>query len=499
MNREDMFSALGGIDDQYLLEACSFEVRQRKKRARILQMILPAAALMAVLFSLLLTLPLLTRSGESPFLPSKDGVEENPLPSPDAPPPVYSEGLVYEKYEDHAVIVQLQGDGKVAKIPQFLDNLPVTKVELSEGTVPQNYTVISFNGETLEALTLPKNKEMTLELGKNVTHINPVALLNASLTAVTVNESNPVYASFMGILYSKDLSVLIACPSGLKATKLTNEGLFAEEHHVRIPEETRTIADRAFKGNRNLIDVTLPEGIVSIGASAFESCAALRSATLPLSLENVSRNAFEKAPDLGYLHYAGTAEQLSALDTVLPIGCQVYYPLPKTDPYFESNTFIRFFMEAEEGMALFSPFHFLPCDWGIEVDGYYPVTDEDISTLEDLRTHLLKYFDKELVDSVLEKDAQSEEPIFIEIDGALYMMPPDPSVSYADGQRQYSFAENEDGSISVTVRVNVPGTVANICVDCTYLISFTEEGYCFAESFVLPIEKWYPLYLVNAQ
>lgn len=504
MNREELFSALNGIKEEYLNEASSYELRRRQRRARILRIALPAAAVVAMLaMTTVATLPFLTRPSKPLVTDPPSVLDQNPQPAPDVPPPQYSEGLVYEKREDHAVIVQLQGDGQVAHIPQFLDNLPVTKVELSEGTIPQNYTTLSFNGEMLEALTLPKNQEMTLNIGKNVTMIHPSSLMNTSLTAVVVDEENPTYASYKGILYSKDLTELIACPAGLQATSLSNSGgheiLNVEKDVIQIPDETVKIGDRAFKNNVNLIDITLPEGISDIGRAAFENCVALRSLTLPSSIENISKDVFNNAANLGYLHYPKGKEAFLDLDIILPIGCQVYYPLAESDPDLDIAPFIKFFTEAEECIAWFSRFHFIPCDGGSEVDGYYPVTMEGVSTLAELRAYLEKYFDQKLLDSLFEENANSDEPVFKEIDGALYMMPADIPVSYTDGERQYSLTDNKDGTISVTVRVNVPGTVANICVDSNYLIVCTENGYCFAEGFILPVEKWYPLYLVNSQ
>lgn len=500
MNREEMFSALGGISEEFLNEAYFFEARRQQKRARILRIMIPAAALIGILMATFLTLPLLTK--QSPPLSS---LPENPStylpPVADVPPPQYSEGLVYQKHEDHAVIVQLQGDGQVAHIPQFLDNLPVTKVELSPGTLPQNYKTLSFNGEKLESLTLPSNQELTLNIGQNVTYINPEALLNTSLTAVEVAETNTVYASYQGILYTKDLTCLVACPSGLAANKLTNDGqeiLNTPKGTVRIPTQTVKIADNAFKNNSHFIDITLPDGITHIGTSAFEGCKSLRSMSLPSSLEKIAENAICDAPTLGYLHFPGNIDSFLELNVTLPIGCQVYYPLAQSTPDLDVEPFIKFFEEAEECVAWFSRFHFIDCDWSNDLNGYYPVTMDGVSTMAELRSYLENYFEKKLLNNIFKENDYSEEPVFTEIDGILYMMPSDLPVAYTDGKRQYSFTENEDGSISVTVRVNVPGTVANICVDTTYLIVTTEDGYCFAENFLLPVEKWYPLYLVDA-
>lgn len=66
-----------------------------------------------------------------------------------------------------------------------------------------------------------------------------------------------------GVLFSPDKSILIAFPPGLKLEKYD------------IPEGTTLIAERAFKQNPYLKEISIPKTIVRIQDYAFESCASL--------------------------------------------------------------------------------------------------------------------------------------------------------------------------------------------------------------------------------
>ena len=503
MKREEMFEVLNGIDEKYLNEADGFALRKRRRSAQIIRIVLPIAASLALMTILTLgALPFLTGD----HLPAGTGDELHPplslLPLPNDPPPQYSENIVYQKYEDHAVIIQFQGNGQVAEVPKELGKLPVTKVELPQDQ-PLNYDVIHFNGSRLESLTLPSGHDLTLEIGKDVEVINPSALHNTSLSSVKVHKDNALYASFGGILYSSDFKTLIACPAGLHAEKL----YFGEQNPVKgesnaplgaLAPQTTVIADEAFKNCTHLVDVDVRDGVLSIGRAAFEGCTALRSLSLPQSLQTVGKDALKGCEHLGYLHYPASNASFRKLSLVLPLGCQVYFPLPESDPALDSEALVALFEKAEGHIAWFSTFHMIPCDSAGAVDGYFPVALQGVSTMAELKALLEESFDKELVDSILAYDSQSEKPYFKELDGKLYVKPRDISMAYDDGERQYSFIKNADGTITVRVRVTVPDTVACICSDTTYLLCYTEEGYRFTERFPLPVECWYPLYLIES-
>lgn len=81
----------------------------------------------------------------------------------------------------------------------------------------------------------------------------------SSLTDIHVDTGNPNYASSEGILYSKDLTKLICCPSG-KSGK------------VVIPDQVRTIGWRAFDACGSLNSVVIPNTVSEFERDAFTEC-----------------------------------------------------------------------------------------------------------------------------------------------------------------------------------------------------------------------------------
>lgn len=76
------------------------------------------------------------------------------------------------------------------------------------------------------------------------------------VTAFTVSEGNACYAERDGVLFSKDLSVLYACPKGKPEMRYT------------VPDTVIEIADHAFSESR-LGSITIGEGVKKVGKLSF--------------------------------------------------------------------------------------------------------------------------------------------------------------------------------------------------------------------------------------
>jgi len=161
------------------------------------------------------------------------------------------------------------------------------------------------------------------------------ALGNNRLNWISVADDNPIYTSLDGILYSKDMKTLVACPESPQKTlyvwddyevttelnavivpdTVTTIGSYAFTtcyiDTVILPDSVTEIEDWAFHGSTiwtidlpdsvtdigsyafaftNLIWVKLPEALTQVDSSCFEWCEFLEAIIIP---ENVSVDKFD--------------------------------------------------------------------------------------------------------------------------------------------------------------------------------------------------------------
>ena len=121
---------------------------------------------------------------------------------------------------------------------------------------------------------------MTLRIPSSVTGIGTDAFAQCTgLTAITVDASNPAYASQDGVLFNGDRTTLILCPIG-------------KTGEYRIPCSVTNISDSAFNGCAGLTQVVIPDGVANIGNYAFSGCTSLPRAIIPESVATIGEYAF---------------------------------------------------------------------------------------------------------------------------------------------------------------------------------------------------------------
>jgi len=151
-----------------------------------------------------------------------------------------------------------------------------------------------YNG-TVTDVVIPANLGIT-EIGKDafarakitsvvipagVTTIGERAFLWCeSLTAITVDKTNPAYTSVDGVLFNKAKTTLVQYPIG------------KQEKSYKIPSGVKQIGNSAFSGCKNLIAITIPAGVTAIGESAFYTCENLTSVTIPIGVTSIGDYAF---------------------------------------------------------------------------------------------------------------------------------------------------------------------------------------------------------------
>lgn len=154
-----------------------------------------------------------------------------------------------------------------------------------------------------------------------------------SLQEVVVDEDNPIYTSVDGLLYSKDLTELIAVPSGLPIKKfVVRDGVevigkdvlanHQELEEVVFPNSVKKVSEKAFSDCPSLKTVHLNEGLERLESYAFGNTA-LERVKLPLSLKYIGqkrfsgRRPFSGCSKLTAFEMDGESELFTVIDGVL--------------------------------------------------------------------------------------------------------------------------------------------------------------------------------------
>lgn len=170
-----------------------------------------------------------------------------------------------------------------------------------------------------------------------------------NLTAIHVAVDNKNYVSQDGVVFSRDMTRLVAYPPGKKGayvipesvkevnfygcTALTdvtipngmteiNEAAFygcTGLTNVIIPNQVTKIGQAAFRGCTGLTNVSLPNGLTEIGSDAFSCCASLSSVTIPNSVTEIDDCAFDQC--------------FSLKRVTVPKGCKVGEAAFRGTPY----------------------------------------------------------------------------------------------------------------------------------------------------------------------
>lgn len=187
--------------------------------------------------------------------------------------------------------------------------------------LPEGVTEIqeyAFSGcAAMTAVTLPDSLTVTgrsaflncaslksVRIPKNVTDLNSAFFLCSGLEEILVDAENPNFSSENGLLYDKQKTTLLQCPS-------------KKSGFLTLPSSVTAIDSWAFDRCAALTSVTLPEGLAEIDTYAFSGCTSLTSITLPESLTTIGMHAFNGCSSLTQIHLPAGVASIESVGNTL--------------------------------------------------------------------------------------------------------------------------------------------------------------------------------------
>lgn len=240
-----------------------------------------------------------------------DASEVEPLPDTSS----YS----FTTSSGEATITAYNGTATALQIPEFFNGAMLT--EIGNGSFIHSDTVESIvipgGVATVGSYAFEKAYALkTVSIPSTVTSIGDRVFYDTpNLTDITVHSANESYVSVDGVLYNKDMTVLVAYPSAKTDTSFT------------VPSTVTQIAPAAFQGAVNLTDIELPSGLTAIGESAFRGCSGLTEMTIPSTVTEIGSSAFRNCVELATVDMGDTVN----IGSNAFYGCSSFYTAGNVD------------------------------------------------------------------------------------------------------------------------------------------------------------------------
>lgn len=175
----------------------------------------------------------------------------------------------------------------------FYNCIKMTSLTLGEGVKEINSSAFKYC-ELLKKVYFPKN----------VSKIASDAFGSCkALEEYDVDAENATYCAIDKILYSKNKSNLMKCPTALAGA-------------VNVAAGTQVIDDEAFSGCTKVTEVTMPSSVTTIGASVFDGCTAMTKVNLNEGLQTIGEYAFDNATAL---------TSIAIPNSVVSLGNSIFY------------------------------------------------------------------------------------------------------------------------------------------------------------------------------
>ena len=192
--------------------------------------------------------------------------------------------IVFSGYLGNAGITELTVEHKMVKMKTEDGNVWQPDESAYVSSV-ERYTV--QNDEYIEVI----------RIGAHVKNIDECAFVYCKkLKAIYVDEANPYYTDVDGVLFTKDMKLLLNYP-------VAHETDGEPTKTYAVPDGVERLARNSFYKCDALEEISLPDTLKEIGNMAFFKCGALKLVDLPDGVETLGSDAFSYCTAMKYAFY----------------------------------------------------------------------------------------------------------------------------------------------------------------------------------------------------
>jgi hypothetical protein len=202
----------------------------------------------------------------------------------------------------------------------------ISCTSLTNVTIPNTVLAIDtyafYNCASLATLTIPNTVTgigngafsyctslVNISIPSSVTSIGIDAFGGCDkLEAIVVDQANPVYSSFDGVLLNKSQTTLLRCPGGKRGAYAIPGGVSAFDTRafsycqqlisVTIPNTVKSISEQAFFYCSSLNGVSIPDKVTAVGSAAFAYCSSLANVSIGKGATSIGSRAFASCSGL---------------------------------------------------------------------------------------------------------------------------------------------------------------------------------------------------------
>ncbi len=227
--------------------------------------------------------------------------------------------LHFDKKTNEYYIIGLKDIKKSSlKIPEKIDNIPVTKI-IDEENSFSDYQFIS------EIVISKYIKYIGVFTGNDIAPYRQPFLQATGVSRFTVDPENQYFTSIDGVLYTKDEKTLLRYPNakdfglGYIEFVIPDQVEYIAEYSfylcdslesIKFGKNIKTVGYMAFYNCVNLQNVELNDNLISLGKDGFYDCENLSAITLPKSLTIVEDGCFTNCKKLRQITILGETPTL---------------------------------------------------------------------------------------------------------------------------------------------------------------------------------------------